>query len=155
MDVLVGMLLGSGANATQSVAWAQPTFSPTGLNNKPTVVFNGNSTFLQGSLALPPQSTIFAGAVLPTCRLFFASTILVTTNTKHASVLVVRSLLGQCFMKAGRRPRVAPAFFIPRGAAMVSGKGRSLAAAAAGLAVLLTRVGASTCCAYLQHQAGG
>jgi hypothetical protein len=52
---------GSGANASQPIEALQPVFNPTGMAGRPSVDFDGQSTFLAGtSLALPAQSTIVA-----------------------------------------------------------------------------------------------
>ena len=52
---------GSGANASQATAGLRPVFNATGMGDGlPTVTFDGFSSFLGGSLALPAESTIVA-----------------------------------------------------------------------------------------------
>ena len=52
---------GSGATATQSNPSLQPVYLSTGLYGRPTVAFNGISTFLQNTaLSLPAYKSIFA-----------------------------------------------------------------------------------------------
>jgi len=51
---------GSGDGASQTSPALQPTFRKAAMNGLPAVDFDGNATFLGGSLALPPQSTVVA-----------------------------------------------------------------------------------------------
>ena len=49
-----------GGDATQASPALQPTFRKAAMNGLPAVDFDGNATFLQGALALPPESTVVA-----------------------------------------------------------------------------------------------
>jgi hypothetical protein len=51
---------GKGNNADQDDTTRQPRYLATAMNGRPAVVFDGASTFLEGSLNLPTESTIFA-----------------------------------------------------------------------------------------------
>jgi hypothetical protein len=49
-----------GGDATQASPALQPTFRKAAMNGLPAVDFDGNATFLEGVLALPPESTVVA-----------------------------------------------------------------------------------------------
>jgi hypothetical protein len=51
---------GAGAGASQAAPTLQPVFRKAAMNGLPAVDFDGNATFLDGAVALPPQSTIVA-----------------------------------------------------------------------------------------------
>jgi hypothetical protein len=51
---------GAGPGAAQANASLQPVFRAAGMNALPAVEFDGSSTFLEGALSLPPESTIVA-----------------------------------------------------------------------------------------------
>jgi len=53
-------LSGNNNTPVQPSLHAQPRFLSTGLNDNPAVVFDGNASFLEGVLNLPPTSTVFA-----------------------------------------------------------------------------------------------
>ena len=51
---------GAGPGAAQANATRQPTFRKAGMNALPAVDFDGQATFLEGALVLPPQATVVA-----------------------------------------------------------------------------------------------
>ena len=51
---------GAGPGAAQANASLQPVYRAAGMNALPGVDFDGSSTFLEGALSLPPESTVVA-----------------------------------------------------------------------------------------------